>query len=640
MKSGAELYREAFFIGLKPDPLLTVSEWADDNRFLSQKSSSEPGRWRTERTPYLRTIMDCLSPSSTVQKVVFQAGAQIGKTETGNNWFGYVVHHCPGPMLMVQPTVDMAKRLSKQRLAPMIEESPVLRERIAESRARDSGNTMLAKEFRGGFLIITGANSAVGLRSMPVRFLFLDEIDAYPSDVDGEGDPVKLAERRTTTFLRKKIYMVSTPTIKDISRIEKEYLASDRRRFYVPCPHCQNMDWIRWANIKWDNEDPKTAKLLCDKCGCLIDEYHKTQMLNKGEWRAEFPGDGRAAGFHLSSLYSPLGWKSWKEIVEEFLEAKNDPPRLKEWVNTVLAETWEEQYSAGIEADALAKFAENYPLLTVPYGGLILTAGVDVQDNRIEVKIKAWGRGEESWLVNHVQIFGDPTENELWKQVDSVIFQDYKHESGIKMKVTAGAVDTGYHTHHAYAYCRERKKSNIIAIKGSSVAGKPALSKPSKQDVNFKNQTIKKGVELWTIGTGTIKSIIYSRLKKAGQKGDGCYHFPLGLPDEYYKQLTAEKQITKGYVNGFPKRVWVKKDGARNEALDCEVYAYAALQFVYTRLNRSTVWDQFEKKWGINKKQEELKNNEDVKVNQPDDPPNLTKKPRRRPKKTGFVKNW
>jgi phage terminase large subunit GpA-like protein len=590
-------YEQAFKDGLRPDPLLTVSEWADKHRFLSQKAASEPGRWRTSRTPYLKEIQDELSASSPTERIVFMKGAQVGGTEAGNNWLGYVIHHAPGPMLFVQPTVDMAKKLSKQRLAPMIAESPVLAALISPTRERDSGNTMLMKEFRGGVLMVTGANSAVGLRSMPIRYLFLDEVDAYPGDVDGEGDPVQLAERRTTTFARRKIFLVSTPTIKDVSRIEKEYLASDQRRFYVPCPHCDNMDWMRWQNIKWEGEDYRTATLACEACGCLIEEHHKTDMLNRGEWRATAGGDG-TKGYHLSSLYSPLGWKSWASIVKEFYASKNDPMLLKVWVNTILGETWEEEYSAKIGAEALSERAEEYALLTVPDKGLLLTAGVDVQDNRLAVTVRAWGKDEESYLVNWLEIFGDPSDMSSsgpWAQVDNVLQQPYQRlNGGEAMHIRATAVDTGGHfTHEAYIFCRARKKRRVIAIKGSSTPGKPAIGKPSRQDVNFKNQTIKKGVDLWLIGTDTIKATIYGRLKQPAGEGAGVYHFPLGVTEEYYKQLTAEKQITK-YFKGFPRREWIKKDGARNEALDCEVYAYAALQYFYTRVNRNTLWLQLE----------------------------------------------
>ncbi|MDX2074694.1 MAG: phage terminase large subunit family protein [Alphaproteobacteria bacterium] len=637
MLDGALVYRESFFAGLRPDPLLTVSEWADEHRLLSQKASAEPGRWRTDRTPYLREIMDTLSPSSPIQSVVFMKGAQVGGTEAGNNWMGYVVHNTPGPMMLVQPSLDIAKRLSKQRIAPMIEEMPVLRELIAPSRERDSGNTMLVKEFPGGVLIMTGANSAAGLRSMPVRFLFLDEIDAYPSDIDGEGDPVKLAEKRTTTFVRKKIFKVSTPTIKDMSRVEKEYEASDKRRYFVPCPHCGNMDWMRWKNIKWENSDPTTAALACEGCGTLIEERYKTSMLAKGEWRATCEGDGKTAGFHLSSLYSPIGWKSWADIVAEWLEAKGDPPLLKTFVNTVLAETWEEEYSARVGADGLAERCEEYELMSVPAGGLVLTAGVDVQDNRIEVVVRAWGKDEESWLVNYVQIYGDPSKQEIWNQVDNLLLQEYKHSNGKKMKARVAMLDSGGHfTHEVYVFCRPRRKRNVLAGKGQSQPGKPAIGKPTRQDINYRSQTLKRGVELWPIGTDTIKSVIYGRLKNSDPAGAGIYHWPIGLTNEYFKQLTAEKQVTN-YVNGFAKRIWKKKDGARNEALDCEVYAYAALQYLYTRVNRATIWQQLEKilHGEIQAKEEDTPDSE------PNSPANNPRKIVRPGRRGGnFVKSW
>ncbi len=344
--SVADLCASAFGESLAPEPLLTVSAWADQYRLLSSTASAEPGRWRTDRTPYLREIMDCLSPSHPAERVVVMKGAQIGGTECGNNWIGYVIHRAPGPMLMVQPTVETAKRVSKQRIAPMIDSTPVLRARVAEARARDSGNTVHVKEFEGGLLIITGANSAAGLRSMPIRFLFMDEVDEYPGDVDGQGDPVALAEKRTTTFSRRKIFLVSTPTIKGLSRIEREFLASDQRRYFLACPICAHPDYLTWRDaahhrLEWDEGRPETAHMVCGKCGELVEERHKTGMLMGGEWRATAEGDSRTVGFHLSALYSPLGWKSWEECVAEFLLVKEDPFRLKTWVNTVLGETWE-----------------------------------------------------------------------------------------------------------------------------------------------------------------------------------------------------------------------------------------------------------------------------------------------------------
>ena len=303
--SVAEICAAAFGQSLAPEPLLSVSAWADTYRFLSSTASAEPGPWRTRRTPYLAEIMDCLSPSHPAERVVVMSGAQIGKTECGNNWIGYVIHRAPGPMLMVQPTVEVAKRVSKQRLAPMIEATSVLRERVAESRSRDSGNTVQVKEFEGGVLIITGANSSAGLRSMPIRFLFMDEVDEYPGDVDGQGDPVAIAEKRTTTFSRRKILLTSTPTLKGLSRIEREYLESDQRRYYLSCPKCGHLDYLTWRElghhrIEWQEGSPETAHMVCGGCGERVEERHKTDMLLGGEWRPTATSDSRTAGFHLS----------------------------------------------------------------------------------------------------------------------------------------------------------------------------------------------------------------------------------------------------------------------------------------------------------------------------------------------------
>lgn len=629
-QDGALVYAEAFKAGLMPDPELTVSAWADEYRMLSQKASAEPGKWRTDRTPYLREILDCLSPSNPVQRVVFMAGAQVGKSETGNNWLGFVIHHAPGAMLLVQPTVDTAKRFSKQRLAPMIEESPVLKDLIADNRSRDGGNTQMVKEFPGGVLIITGANSAVGLRSMPVRYLFMDEIDGYPVDVDGEGDPIQLAEKRTTTFARRKIYMSSTPTVKDVSRIEREYLRSDQRKYFVPCPHCNHMQPLEWKNLKWTDDDPTTAAYACEDCGTLIEERFKHLMLPAGEWRPTSPGDGRTAGFHLSSLYSPLGWKSWAAIVEEFLQAKSDPSLLKTFVNTVLGETWEDDYSAKLGADELRSRVEFYESGTLPARALIATAGVDVQDNRLAVVIRGWGRDEESWLVDHFEIYGDPSQPQIWKQLDEAIQRPIPHELAEPVNLSAVAIDSGGHfTHEVYNYCRDRKAWGVFAIKGQSQRNKPIIGKASKVDLNYRGRITKGAAEVYPVGSDTAKSTIYARLK-LNEPGAGYYHFHAEVTEDYFNQLTAEKQITR-YIKGFPVREWVKKSGARNEALDCEVYSFAGLNWLYMRFNRRTIWDQFERALKIKPENKEEKAVE---------LPKLARASRVKPRSSNFVTSY
>ena len=628
MLNGGAIYREAFLAGMTPDPDHTVSTWADEHRMLSQKASAEPGRWRTERTPYLKEILDTLSPKSPEQRIVFMAGAQIGKSEAGNCWLGYIIHHAPGPMLLVQPTVDTGKRFSKQRLAPMIEETPVLKKLISENVSRDASNSMMTKEFPGGVLIITGANSAAGLRSMPVRYLFMDEIDAFPIDVDSEGDPIQLAEKRTTTFTRRKIYMCSTPTIKDVSRIEREFNRSDQRRYFVPCPHCQHMQTLDWKNLKWSHDDPETAAYACQECGTLIEERFKTEMLAAGQWRATSHGDGKTAGFHLSSLYSPLGWKSWSEIVAEFQQAKGDPSLLKTFVNTVLGETWEDEYSAKLGADDLKSRVEFYEPGIAPARVLAVTAGVDVQDNRLAVTLYGWGKDEEAWVIDHMEIYGDPGQPKVWSQLDEVILKPVAHELAEPLKIAATAIDSGGHyTHEVYAYCRDRKAQHVFAIKGQSQRGKPAIGKATKVDLNWKGRTLKSGAEVFPVGSDTIKSTMYGRLK-LNEAGAGYIHFHGESTVEFFAQLTAEKQITR-YVKGFPVREWVKKSGARNEALDCLVYAYAALQWLLTKYNRRTVWEQLEKSLNITAKPDEPK------------PQQPTNKPRQGTiKRSNFMTSW
>jgi phage terminase large subunit GpA-like protein len=598
MRDGGQIYRQSFLEGLRPDLDLTVSQWSDMYRMLSSKASAEPGPWRTDRTPYLKEIMDCMSANNTTQKVVFMAGAQLGKTEAINNVVGYMIAQAPGPALFVQPTIEMAKRLSKQRLESLINETPCLAERIGPARSRDSGNTMFSKEYPGGILLLTGANSATGLRSAPCRWVLLDEVDAFPSDVDGEGDPCALAERRASTFSRRKIILTSTPTVKDMSRIETEYLASDQRRFFVPCPHCDHKQWLQWKNLQWRDGDPKTTAYVCESCGAHIPEHFKSEMLRKGEWRATATSeDPRTVGFHLSSLYSPLGWKSWEEIVIEFLRSKNDAPLLKTFVNTILGETWEEEVGAKLGADGLAERAEFYPASEIPRGASIVTAGVDVQDNRVAVGIYAWGGGEECWLISHGEVYGDPAGSKLWEQVDDLVLRDYPVEGGGTTRISAIGIDSGGHyTSEVYTYARSRRADGVFALKGQSVRNKPPIGKPSKVDISYKGKVLKNSAEVFPVGTDTIKATLFGRLKH-NEPGPGYIHFHAEAGHDYFKQLTAERQVVR-YVKGFAIREWKKKAGDRNEALDCFVYSFAALNFLYMRYNRATIFEQFSRKLG------------------------------------------
>jgi phage terminase large subunit GpA-like protein len=572
-------FLKAIVDGFAPDPPMTVSEWADAYRFLSQKASAEPGRWRTERTPYLKEIMDELSPSRSTEEVVFVKGAQVGGTECGNNWLGYVIDYAPGPMLAVQPTVDMAKRNSKTRLDPLIEECPRLREKLPPARSKDSDNTVLQKSFPGGVLVLAGANSAAGLRSMPARYLFLDEVDAYPGDIEGEGDPIALARARTRTFSKRKIFMVSTPTIEATSRIWREWLRSDQRKFKVPCPHCGHKQEISWPRIKWPENKPEEAALVCEECATYIEERFKTQMLAGGEWEAQNP-DSHISGFHLSSLYSPVGWFSWAEAARQFMDAGKNIEALKSFVNTILGEPWRDKGEAP-DHMKLYRRREDYSLGVVNKKALVLTAGVDVQKDRLEVEVVGWGRRMENWSVDYIVIPGDTSSNEVWNELERVLNKDWQHELGGTLRVRRMAVDSGYNTQRVYDWVRTQSPDRVMAVKGTDSLH-ALLAIPRPVDIKISGKVIKRGVKVWAVGTPLAKQELYGWLKQdepvdGEELPIGWSHFPQ-YDENYFKGLTSEQLVLK-VIGTRQKYVW-EKYFDRNEPLDCRIYARCALSSV------------------------------------------------------------
>jgi phage terminase large subunit GpA-like protein len=619
LRSAWRLDCDIFAEAIEPDPDLSISQWADAHRILSPESSAEHGPWRTERVPYTREIMDVLSPSDPTTEVTFVAGTQVSKTETGNNFIGYIIDVAPGPAMMVYPTSNTGKRTSKTRLAKMIEAMPGLRSKISDKQ-RDSANSASLKQFPGGVLVIAGANSAAELKSQPVRYIFEDEVDEYPDDVDGQGPADELAEKRADTFERnKKIYRTSTTTIKGRSKIWRHWEKSDKRRFHVPCPHCQQKQMLRWTQMRWETgkvwevvraddgeivEVPvgtEGAKLRdtgevidvwyeCAFCSARIDEHEKTGMLAGGEWVAEAPWVKGHAGFHLSALYSPLGWYSWTTAVKKRLEAEKDPSKklLKTWTNTVAAEPFADEGDK-VSDLVLKERIEQYRLGQVPLAALLLTASVDVQPKRLEVKVKGWGREKESWLVDYQVIHGDTETSAPWDALDEYHARKFPHESGAHLRITAMAVDSGFRAQVVYDWCRYRSHRHIFAVKGMAQSGKRILGTPTVQDVNHHGVKIPGGVELWPVGSDTAKEEIYARLK-IEKPGPGYMHFPLDVPEDYFKGLVAESQVTK-YVKGFLRHVWEKTEAERNEPLDLEVYAYAAA--IYAGLNRIN-WDRLE----------------------------------------------
>lgn len=597
----------AWSSGLKPDPALLVSQWADRNRWLTPRSAAEPGLYRTARTPYLRDVMDCLSPSNAAQRVIFMKGAQVGATEAGTNWVGFIIHQAPGPVLAVQPTVDLAKRYSQQRVDTLIEASPAVRGLVQPARARDSGNTVLSKEFPGGQLVMTGANSAVGLRSMPARYLFLDEVDAYPPSADDEGDPVALAEARTRTFAyRRKVFLVSTPTIKGLSRIERAYEASDQRRFFVPCPLCGKFQWLKFERLRWQKGQPEAVRYACEHCDGDIAEHHKTAILDAGEWRATAKSaDPRTVGFHISSLYSPVGWLSWEQIARDWEAAQGNDDAIKAFKNTVLGETWFETGEAP-DWQRLYERRDAYAVGTAPDGVLFLTAAGDLQHDRIEIDVWGWGRGLRSWLVDHIVVYGDPASATFWSDVEEVAGREWPHDSGVRMRIQRLAVDSGdgRFTSVVYAWVRRQDPRVVMAVKGvGSFDRASPVSGPTYVEVTEGGRKIKRGARLWTVAVSMFKAETYRWLRLARPTDeqletgagfpDGYVHLPQGLPDEWFKQLCAEQLVTVRNRRGFSKLEW-QKLRERNEALDARVYARAAAWVVGVDRFTDARWRELE----------------------------------------------
>lgn len=590
---GAEQYRSAYQRGLQPDPDLWVDEWADQYmRIPRETGAAEPGPYRTERTPYAREPMRCLSPGHPARRVVTMVASQLMKTQIALNWIGGCIHMAPANILMLLPSLGLAKRVSG-RVGKTIDATPVLRERVASPRSRDARNTMDTKEFEGGTLYATTAGSAANLAELAARYIYGDEIDRWDVDVDNEGDPIELAETRASTFGRNaKIYFSSSPTLKGASRIADLFDQSDQRHYYVPCPHCGDYQTLEWENLKW-TDDYRQVQYLCCTCGSLIDEHHKGDMLARGEWRAHAEGDGETVGFTLNALYAPLGWVSWLGLAKQYDKAraaqdKGDLEPMQVFYNTRLARLWDAAQEM-TKASELKARAEDYPLGSVPRGALILTAAVDTQHNRLELLVLGWGEGLERWVVDHQVIMGDPSEERTWALLDDKLKARYRHVSGVEMAICATAIDSGgHHTDEVYQFTRLRRWRNIIAVKGASRSGRPVLAqRPSKVDVTWRGTTHKQGAELWFIGTDTAKDWIYNRY--AMNEGPGALHFSQDLPDDFYEQCVVERKVAR-YVKGHKRIEWVKGKADRNEALDLLVYNLAVAHLLGLNRYREGEW--------------------------------------------------
>lgn len=567
-----DLFTSIFSI-LKPPPPITVSQWADEYRRLSPEASAEPGRWKTSKAPYQKEIMDAIGSVET-EKVVVMSAAQIGKSDACIlNPLGYYIHYDPSPTMILQPTIQMAESFSKDRVAPMIRDTPVLQEKIKD-KERNSGNTILQKIFPGGHVTMVGANSPSSLASRPIRILLADEIDRYPATAGNEGDPLLLATKRLTTFWNKKIVCVSTPTVKGISRIEVEYEHSTQEEWAVPCPHCGELTTLEWANIKFNKNDLSEIEMVCPHCGAIANEYAWKSNYQEGQFIANYPRR-KVRGFHLNALASLF--VSWEEIVTKFLVANEEKKKgnvelLKVWTNTEMGQTWEEE-GEELDNEELAARLEKYDG-EVPAEVIILTAGVDVQDNRFEVEVVGWAEEKESYGIYYRKIYGDLKSEAIWRDLDNYLDQTFTTADGRKLKIYATCIDSGGHfTQEVYKFCKTRVFRRIFAIKGKGGAHLPYFSKPSTSNA-YKTP-------LFTLGVDSGKATLYQRLALQ-EPGPNYCHFPSGegrgYNEDYFKGLTAEKMVMT-YKKGRAQYEWrLKKGYKRNEPLDIRNYATAALE--------------------------------------------------------------
>lgn len=553
----------------RPPQKMSLSEWADTYAYLSAESSAQEGRWRT--LTYQRGIMDAMT-DPTVERIVVMKSARVGYTKCLNHLVAYHIHQDPSSIMVVQPTIEDAEGYSKEEIAPMIRDTPVLRGLVADAKSKDSNNTILSKSFPGGTLSLVGANSPRGFRRVSRRIVLFDEISGYPPSAGAEGDQIKLGIRRSEFFWNRKIVMGSTPTVHDACRVEREFEKTDQRRFFVPCPHCGGFQHLKWSGMKWPKGRPQDAYYECELCEKAIQHNEKYAMLDRGEWRATAESsEPGLIGFHIWAAYSYSPNATWGQLATEFVEAKGNPEALKTFVNTVLGETWRER-GERVDDHALMERAqsETYGKEPLPEEVLTITGGGDVQHDRIELEIVGWGVGCESWSIEYKVFWGDPNLPMVWQQLDMFLMSkdsEYIHPTGVVLRPARTFIDTrGSNTRAVYDYIAQREHLGIFGIMGVGRDGAPAVGTPRKTALSKSS--------VWPVGTFAVKDTVVGRLRITSP-GPGYCHFPSHYTATYFKGITSEEVRVK-ISKGFTVREW-HKTFDRNEPFDCRCYATAAL---------------------------------------------------------------
>lgn len=575
---------------IAPRQAITVSQWSDSERRLSSKGSAIAGQWHTDRNPPLREPMDCMSARSAVRDVVLMFPIQFGKTEVAVNALGYCMDHDPAPIMVCLPGEVSMNKWVAQKLNPAIEETPAMRRALTSVASRDAANTRTFKDFAGGQLYIEHAGSPSRLKSTTVRKLIVDEVDEFANNLSGGDDPLEMLNGRTSAFpsTYQRLY-ISTPQIRGLSRIEQLYLKSDQRTYHVPCPHCGHMQALQWSGLHW-SPDGEHAWYTCAECGAQIDEHHKTQMIAAGHWVPANP-DAKSRGYHINALYYAFGLgPRWTDLVALWRDAQNDPARLKTFINDRLAEPWEDAAMRAVKHNAIADRAEPYALRSAPAGVCTITAGVDTQDNRLAVQIVGWGHGMAFWVLDYVELMGDPADQDVWAALTELLNTPIQHTSGALLRIDAYAHDIGGHRTEAVKhYVRQRLVRRPMAIFGAVANNAPVLGKGKMADVDWRGRLDKRGVQTYQVGTVAAKHWLYGRLSTDADKetAQRLAHFSDQLDPSFFAGLVSE--TFNPAKNRFEKR-----RGARNEPLDTWVYAYAAAHHPELRLHRRTRadWDR------------------------------------------------
>lgn len=589
LHDGYHLLLDAFARGIEPDSNKPVDVWADDNMIVPKETgASEPGRYKTSRTPHARAVMRALSADHPCKRVVAMVASQMFKSQVGLNFLGETVHQRPRNFIWVVPTGKLHKRAAA-RIDKVVAATDRLRERFARPASRVATNNNDIKAYPGGALYIATAGAAANLSELSATYGVFDEIDRSKDNVGGEGSPDELLETRMTSHERdRKTYYPSSPTIEGESPIQTLYERGTQRVALAECIHCGHAQPLDFFDEHGSprlirSDDGREAYYHCCECGGLHGEGDKTRMFSRGLWSEGVPGDGETESFQASAMFLPYGWLPWIALLKQYDKAKakleeGDDTSMIVFYNTRLARCWARSKETTRYESLLAR-AEPYRLTTVPAGGLVLTAAIDTQAYRLELKVVAWGEGMECWVIDYQVIHGDPSDTATWDRADELLKGRYRHASGCMLGISAAFVDSGgSNTQDVYNFTYSRKRRNIYPVKGHSRPNRPIVSaKPTQVDVNWRGKVETRGAQLWMIGPDTAKDYLQARWKKTS--GPGAVHFSADLPETYFKGLTAEYR-TSAFKRGRKVSWWEQKKGEPNEPLDLMVYNLGAAYFL------------------------------------------------------------